>query len=229
VPVLPAGQNWFNNIWLKAHPGYDPLIVGSTDGVSNGLGAPDKVLLRVINMGLRPSRCTCTASTARSSAPTSGAGLGRMTRELSDGSGLEKNTLTIGSGETYEWLLDFGAWAGKATGAYGLGTQTRYFNNVGTCIGILNAPAPLTVQTARPLSTHLLRRPYPPLTYVGGPTVGPALPDPDAGSVPGALVNTRWDQRVQRSVVPVPQPRRLQGHQQRRLPCGMFTMIATVP
>ena len=24
------------------------------------------------------------------------------------GQGLEKNTLTIGSGETYEWLIDFG-------------------------------------------------------------------------------------------------------------------------
>ena len=49
------------------------------------------------------------------------------------GQGMEKNTLTIGSGETYEWLLDFGTQTLNNT--YQAGTQTRYFNNVGTCIG----------------------------------------------------------------------------------------------
>ena len=37
---------------------------------------------------------------------------------------MEKQTLTIGSGETYEWLVDLGQQNFHST--YSLGTQTRY-------------------------------------------------------------------------------------------------------
>jgi hypothetical protein len=40
------------------------------------------------------------------------------------GQGLEKQTLTIGSGETYDWLVDFGQQ--KVTGTYAAKTESRY-------------------------------------------------------------------------------------------------------
>jgi len=52
---------------------------------------------------------------------------------------MEKNTLTIGSGETYEWLVDFGQQpsatatypngGGGLNGSFPGGTQTRYDGN----------------------------------------------------------------------------------------------------
>ena len=118
-PVVPqhhprrgrtGGQfNWAD--WIAAHPGYDPLITGSisagrTAGHDRRQG-PDAH----DQHGLRdPAHAHARLTTPRSSAPTSGPGRGPTIRRRPDGGsrwpGLEKNTLTIGSGETYDWLID---------------------------------------------------------------------------------------------------------------------------
>jgi FtsP/CotA-like multicopper oxidase with cupredoxin domain len=152
------------------------------------------------------------------------------------GEGLEKNTLTIGSGETYEWLLDFSAWANRATGDYAYttapvnpaqaDTQTRYFNNAGTCIGVLNAPAP----TYR-IDCPAIPDPgfVPPASYVGGPTVGPILPVPDAGTVPGQLLTMGGITPFSGQLFPFHNHDDYKATNNGVYPGGMFTMIATVP
>jgi FtsP/CotA-like multicopper oxidase with cupredoxin domain len=124
---LPGANGWSD--WIAAHPGYDPFITGS-------VGLKQKVLLRMINMGYETQpmhmhgfhgkvigsdqRAWPWANTAGVTPP---------------GQGLEKNTLIIGSGETYDWLIDFsqvtltGTYpngAGGLNGAFAGGTQTKY-------------------------------------------------------------------------------------------------------
>jgi len=101
---LPGSSGWSD--WIAAHPGYDPFITGSVGknhDKGSGLTKGDKVLIRMINMGYETQpmhmhgfhgkvigsdqRAWPWANTAGTT-PT--------------GSGLEKNTLTIGSGETYD-------------------------------------------------------------------------------------------------------------------------------
>jgi FtsP/CotA-like multicopper oxidase with cupredoxin domain len=222
-PVVPVGTtNWFNNIWLPAHKGYDPLIVGS-------VGAGDKVLLRVINMGFETQPMHMHGFHGKI--------LGSDQRawtwayNAAPGFGLEKNTLTIGSGETYEWLLDFGTWAAAgATSDYrnptGNTTQTRYFNNIGTCVGTLNAPAPADRTDCPAIPDPAA---VPPATYIGGPTVGPILPSPDAGTVPGALMTAGGITPFTGQLFPFHNHDDYKATNNGVYPGGMFTMIATVP
>ena len=121
----------------------------------------------------RPSRCTCTGSTARSSAPTSGPGTGRTRPAVTPfGLGLEKNTLTIGSGETYEWLVDFGQQSLASTYPAGNanGTVTAARSEVQPADG---SPASNT-QTGLPAIPDLGGAPY-----IAGPTVTGAVGHPD--------------------------------------------------
>jgi FtsP/CotA-like multicopper oxidase with cupredoxin domain len=78
------------------------------------------------------------------------------------GEGLEKNTITIGSGETYELLLDFSTVQVAST--YDARTQTRY--NPASVPP--NAPASNT-QTGLPVIPDPLL--VPPAPYLGGPTI----------------------------------------------------------
>ena len=254
-PVPPAGfvGNWFSQIWLPAHPGYDPLIVGSVGTGTSG----DKVLLRMINMGFETQpmhmhgfhgkiigsdQRAWTWSNDPINYPT--------------GSGLEKNTLTIGSGETYEWLLDFNTWAGRASGTYpaGLnqpppgdpttftgGTQSRYYNGTPACQtsltqnglaipAVLNAPVS-NVATGCPAILDPLV--VPPGSYIGGPTVGPIYalnnPEPLPGSVPGLLLRAGGFTAFDGQLFPFHNHDDYKATNNGVYPGGMFTMIATVP
>jgi len=143
--VAPAS---FAN-WILAHPGYDPFITGS-------VGAGQRVLLRMINMGFETQ-------------PMHMHGF-HFTVIGTDQRGLthpyEKNTINIGSGETYEIIVDFGDWTvAGAAGTYHTGTYTRYDPLTG-------APLLNTV-TGSPA----IPDPFAPgFAYVGGPVVGPPIP-----------------------------------------------------
>ncbi len=113
-----APFNWTN--WIAAHPGYDPLITGS---VSKG----QKVLIRLINLGFETQPMhmhgfhgKILGSDQRAWTWAQPAGVNKFNTD----SGLEKNTVTIGSGEVYEWLIDFGKQ--QLTATYQPGTQSRY-------------------------------------------------------------------------------------------------------
>ncbi len=160
APVGVAPFNWTN--WIAAHPGYDPLITGS-------VSAKDKVLIRMINMGFETQPMHMHAfhgkilgSDQRAWTWAQPAGVNNFATD----SGLEKNTLTIGSGETYEWLIDFSKQGFTST--YNAGTQSKYGG------GANLAPVVNTTAGAPPIPVPGLVG----VNYIGGPTVSGTLLGP---------------------------------------------------
>jgi FtsP/CotA-like multicopper oxidase with cupredoxin domain len=157
---LPGANGWTD--WIAAHPGYDPLITGSISKghpgtrITNG----DKVLIRMINMGYETQPMHMHGYHGKVIGSDQRAWYWANTPGITPfGLGMEKNTLTIGSGETYEWLVDFGQQALAST--YPAETQTRYDSAT-------NLPVP-NMQTASPA----IRWPADPTgdPYIAGPQV----------------------------------------------------------
>jgi manganese oxidase len=194
--TIHAGLPTFNwNNWILAHPGYDPFIVGSI--------TTDKVLLRVINMGFQVQpmhmhgfHATVIGSDQRPWTWTAG--------------GLQKNTLTIGSGETYEWLIDFSQQSLQST--YEAGVQTRYNPALG------NVPAANT-STTLPAIPDMFA---PGFAYVGGPQVGPDGAQGTGGLPPELPV-------VAGQFFPFHNHDDYKATNNGVYPGGMFTMILTTP
>lgn len=193
---FPSGYLWTD--WIAAHPGYDPLITGSISTFNPVWGTPgEKALIRVINMGFETQPMhmhgyhgKVIGSDQRAwdwanEPPVNGNG-------TPFGQGQEKNTLVIGSGETYEWLVDFGQQS--LTSTYQPGVQTRYFDgNIRRCLVTWKQANPGQPLPARntPVSNTLVECPVIPeggvpgeAPYLGGPEVtGTLLGDPvGAGS-----------------------------------------------
>jgi FtsP/CotA-like multicopper oxidase with cupredoxin domain len=98
--------------WLAAHPGYDPLIVANASAARTapagatprGAAVGGKVLLRVLNTGLETYTLRL------------GGGQGQVlgsdqrgwfwTNNVPLGQGAATDRLEIGSGQTYDWLVD---------------------------------------------------------------------------------------------------------------------------
>jgi hypothetical protein len=172
----PSGYTF--NEWIAAHPGYDPLITGSVSLPNATWGTPgEKVLIRVINMGFETQPMHMhgyhgkVIGSDQRAWDWGFAPKAKTNKGVRDfGEGLEKNTLVIGSGETYEWLVDFGQQAfnstypdGVVAGSYPGGTQSRYDGANG------NVPASNT-NTGLPAIPEF-GEPNNPVTYIGGPTV----------------------------------------------------------
>jgi manganese oxidase len=210
--TIHVGLNW--NDWIASHPNYDPFIVGSISlkhpysSVSKG----EKVLLRVINMGYETQPMHMHGFHGKIIGSDQRAWpWSNNPAKTPFGEGLEKNTLTIGSGETYEWLVDFGqqsmsyaAYApnsnGVPTSVFSGGTQTRY-NEKG------------------PVSNTSGSDPIIPLpgtdfaeTYIGGPKVTGAVGLPTQGQL-----------------FPFHNHDDYKATNYGTYPGGMFTMIMTVP
>jgi hypothetical protein len=217
VPVF----NWTN--WIAAHPGYDPFIIGSI-GSTSVAGTPgDKILLRTINMGFETQPMHMHGfhgkilGSDQRAWPWANAPATLTTPRTPPGQGLEKNTLTIGSGETYEWLLDFGTWNRSVAkypdgsgaqsptflgGDFPGGTQTRY------------GPAPSLLPTSNTGTNPAIPVPalVPPANYIAGPTVTGAIGIPTQGQL--FPFHNHDDYKATNNGV---------------YPGGMFTMIMTVP
>ena len=135
---LPGANGWAD--WIAAHPGYDPFITGSVSKahphtmVTKG----EKVLIRMINMGYETQPMHMHGFHGKVIGSDQRAWYWANTPGLTPfGLGLEKNTLTIGSGETYDWLVDFGQQsvtstypAGSATGPDPMPIPRRYADQV---------------------------------------------------------------------------------------------------
>jgi len=152
---LPGANGWTD--WIAAHPGYDPLITGSFSK-KGGDGKPgEKVLIRMINMGYETQPMHMHGYHGKVIGSDQRAWYWANTPFVTPtGLGLEKNTLTIGSGETYDWLVDFGQQPVAAT--YQATSQTRYDSTT-------NLPVANT-QTGSPAIPDLSGVPY-----IGGPPV----------------------------------------------------------
>ncbi len=120
---FPSGYTFTD--WLAAHPGYDPLITGSVSTPNGTWGTKgQKVLIRVINMGFETQPMHMHGFHGKILGSDQRVWSWANDPRTAFGQGLEKQTLTIGSGETYEWLVDFGQQSFQST--YPAGTQTRY-------------------------------------------------------------------------------------------------------
>ena len=158
--AMIPGFNWTN--WIAAHPNYDPLITGSVSG-------KQKVLIRVINLGFETQPMHMHGFHGKIIGSDQRPWTWANTPSTLSGEGLEKNTLTIGSGETYEWLIDFkdvlasADYAnGTTLGTYPGGTQSRYDP------ALLNKPTTNTDLTKPAIPAPGV---VPLTNYIAGPTV----------------------------------------------------------
>lgn len=175
IHVGMPGNNWLN--WINSHLGYDPFIVGSvskTHPAGSQIPVGDKVLLRVINMGFETQPWHMHGfhgkiiGSDQRAWPWANLGNIASTTPTPWGQGLEKNTLTIGSGETYEWLVNFGLQS--VTSTYDPGTQTRYDPATGLPVSNTSATAPVIQDPAG-------------APYIGGPVVSGAVGFPTPGQL----------------------------------------------
>jgi FtsP/CotA-like multicopper oxidase with cupredoxin domain len=216
---FPSGYTFSD--WVTAHPGYDPLITGSVSTPPNPVwrSPGDKVLIRVINLGFETQpmhmhgfhgKIIGSDQRVWDWANKSG---NPKRPPLAFGVGLEKNTLTIGSGETYEWLVDFGQQALNST--YPTGTQTRYdpASNLPALNGANWFPAIPDAGSTDPEAP----------TYVGGPVVGPGPGDEE--SIPAVLLGTT----IPGQLFPFHNHDDYKATNNGAYPGGMFTMLVTTP
>jgi manganese oxidase len=166
-----AYDTWDN--WIAAHPGYDPLISGSVSTTHREyrIGKGDKVLIRMINMGFETQPMHMHGYHGKILGSDQRAWPWANLPFLTPfGLGEEKQTLTMGSGETYEWLVDFGQQSitsnypngnGGLNGNFSGGTQTRYDPNTNL---------PVSNTTSNP---EIFNPGEPP--YIGGPKVSGAI------------------------------------------------------
>jgi len=142
IGVSNAGINMTN--WLAVHPEYNPLIQGSvsaTTWASAQYGEPgEKILLRMINMGFETQPMHIHGYHLKvlgnDQRPWPWANKVAWGKPTPFNQGLEKNTILIGSGETYELLLDMGQQATQST--YEAGVQSRYYDGTPACQNSLN-------------------------------------------------------------------------------------------
>lgn len=230
-----GGLTWTD--WLAAHPGYDPLITGSVSAPNATWGTKgQKVLIRVINMGFETHPMHMHGF--------HGKVLGSDQREWNwansekgksktlwpFGQGLEKNTLLIGSGETYEWLIDFGQQTLNST--YPAGTQTRYYDpSIAACAAQVGVPTPAPNQ---PIGNTFTSCPVIPeagaagaAPYIGGPVVGPSATD--ANSATALLALGPANTGIQGQLFPFHNHDDYKATNDGVYPGGMFTMIMTLP
>jgi FtsP/CotA-like multicopper oxidase with cupredoxin domain len=234
---FPSGYTFAE--WLAAHPGYDPLITGSVSTPNAAWGTPgEKALIRVINMGFETQPMhmhgyhgKVIGSDQRgwdwANSP------GNMSAKKPKpptpfGEGLEKNTLTVGSGETYDWLIDFGQQSFQSTyppaslpPSLGTATESRYYDGItgGLCeADILAAGLPVPALNA-PVSN----------TFVNCPAIpdagDPANPDYIAGPVVTGLVG----HPAASQYFPFHNHDDYKATNDGVYPGGMFTMIVPTP
>jgi manganese oxidase len=211
--TIHVGLNW--NDWIAAHPNYDPFIVGSisTQHANIRLGNGDKVLIRMINMGFETQPMHMHGFHGKIIGSDQRAWPWANNPNLTPfGEGLEKNTITIGSGETYDWLVDFGQQsmytATYAPAANGLpasvfagGTQTRMDANGIPVSNTLLSDAVIPMPNTDPVTT-----------YTGGPKVTGLHDAPMTGQL-----------------FPFHNHDDYKATNDGEYPGGMFTMLMTLP
>jgi manganese oxidase len=152
------GTKFNSSNWNKAHPGYDTLITGKVNVTGADGRRGQKVLVRMINMGFEAHPMHMHGFHATILGSDQRAWPWASLTSFIPGTGMEKNTIHIGSGEEYDLLFDFGDVA--VTSNYSPGTQTRYLD-------VTPTPSPMPpTPTTNPAIKDLSGVPY-----IPGPTV----------------------------------------------------------
>jgi FtsP/CotA-like multicopper oxidase with cupredoxin domain len=101
--AFPSGYSFAD--WLAAHPGYETLIAGDegATGPATGSGG-QKVLLRVLNVGMEAHAMHLHSGQGRVIGSDQRGWF--WSHNVPFNQSVETETLAIGSGETYDWLVD---------------------------------------------------------------------------------------------------------------------------
>ncbi len=241
--TIGAGLGFVRANWLASHQGYDTLYTGSVSAPSAAGTPGEKVLLRVINMGFETQpmhmhgyHAKVIGSDQRAWPWANPAGPNVY------GSGMEKNTLTVGSGETYEWIIDMGQQmlngkydqvtpratdtAPQATASFPGGTQTRY--NPVTLLPLSNTAKWAGTNFFYPAIPDMF---VPGFAYLGGPGIGPFSQADQgflnaAGTLPALPTEVPY---TQGQYFPFHNHDDYKATNNGVYPGGMFTMIVTTP
>jgi FtsP/CotA-like multicopper oxidase with cupredoxin domain len=173
--VIPSGEDstamvvrWSN--WIASHPGYDAFITGAIADPDRNIRG-ERVLLRMINMGFETHPMHMHGFHAKVIGSDQRAWPWANNPYTPLGQGMEKNTTNIGSGETYELLLDFNAWE-TVNSIYTEGTQSRY-----------------TTADSRPAYSTPTTNPAIPDPFLPGPPQGEYIGGPIVAGVEGNHAN----------------------------------------
>jgi manganese oxidase len=216
-----GGSGFVWSDWLRAHPNYDPFIVGSVSKKSADCSRGEKVLIRVINMGFETQPMHMHGYHGKVLGSDQRPWLWSNNEFIPFGKGLEKQTLTIGSGETYEWLIDMGQQGATSTypngtggmnGTFPGGTQSRFAS-----------PSVEPTSNTKSLFPAIPDPFIPPFTYVGGPIVGPKT-----GQNDNTLL-LAIDPNNQGQYFPFHNHDDYKATNNGAYPGGQFTMIKTLP
>jgi manganese oxidase len=153
-----SGDNFNYGNWLQSHKGYDALVSGKVNVTGADGRRGQKVLVRMINMGFETQPMHMHGFHATVLGSDQRAWPWASLTSFIPGTGMEKNTISIGSGEEYDLLFDFGDVA--VTSTYAAGTQSRYLN-------VTPSPSPVG---PTPTSNPVIKDPSG-SDYIGGPTV----------------------------------------------------------
>ncbi len=205
--AAPAGYTWAN--WIAAHPGMDPFIMGEPG---------EKVLVRMVSLAFETDPMHMHGFHAKV--------LGSDQRpwtwgfNATTGMGLEKNTINIGSGETYELLFDMSQQ--NLTSTYPNGTASPGGPRDTQSKHIAGVPTSNTNTAGVAIPDPLV----PGANYIGGPQVkGLAVPPALAvGAGPDLLAALGTSQ-----FFPFHNHDDYKATNNGVYPGGMFTMIVIVP
>jgi len=175
VHVDTPGVFTWNN-WIQAHPGYDPLIAGSVSTSSIPGGTPgQKVLVRMINLGFQTQPMHIHGFHPK----VIGADQRAWNWSNPPGTpfdlGLEQNTFLIGSGQTYELLIDFGQQQVNSTYPSGATSPASTFPGGTQSKQIGGAPVSNTDPAGQPIPDPFTV----PFDYIPGPVVTGLVGHPD--------------------------------------------------
>jgi len=134
IHAATANFDWAN--WAAAYPGYDPLIVGS----SSGANGPQKILLRMINLGFETQPMHVHGFHPKVIGMDQRAWTWSNPPGITAGQGMELNTILIGSGNTIDLLFDMSTQ--EASANYAVDTQSRYDGVSGTPTPVANTMTP---------------------------------------------------------------------------------------
>jgi len=179
------GLVWAN--WIAAHPNYDPFLTGSVSGGT-------RLLLRVINLGFETQPMHVHGFHPKIIGSDQRQWTWAQPNGATPGSGLEKNTFTVGSGETYEVMFYFITHNNDLKNyrtqesRYPAGTYSRWVG------GKVLTPVFNTATGSPAIPDPLLLPPN--NLYRGGPVVGGVvgLPSTVAPNLPGG---TPWFDQYQ--------------------------------
>jgi FtsP/CotA-like multicopper oxidase with cupredoxin domain len=152
--------------WIQAHPGYDPLMIGSSGGGLNNNG--QKILVRMINLGFETQPMHVHGFHPKVIGMDQRAWTFANPPGITSGAGMELNTILIGSGNTIDLLFDMGTQA--VDGLYTAPTQSRYDIATGLPVdATLTANPPIPDPFGGNLSSPAGN------AYWGGPNITPNI------------------------------------------------------